>query len=84
MAQSVIVKKDEKITTVIKSLPDGFSDFQFIEAFIQQYPKEWKRVQKVYDEHEARTKPGKSHPMLEPKKYLINALKIHKKKMSNN
>ena len=80
MAQSVIVKKEEKISSVASSLPQDFTETQFIEAFIEKYPKEWERVQKVYRDHEIRTKPGKSHPMPEPKKYLINALKAWKKK----
>jgi hypothetical protein len=80
MAQSVIVKKEEKIGSVVSSLPVDFTEAQFIEAFIEKYPKEWERVQLVYREHELRTKPGKSHPMPEPRRYLINALKAWKKK----
>ncbi len=80
MAQSVIVKKEEKIASVISTLLPDFTEAQFIEAFIEKYPKEWDRVQKIYREHELRTKPGKSHPMPEPRKYLITALTIWKKK----
>ena len=78
MAQSVLVKKEEKISIIVASLPIDFSESQFLEAFIEKYPKDWERIQKVYKEHELRTKPGKSHPMPEPKKYLINALKALK------
>lgn len=80
MAQSVIVKKEEKIGKVVALLPADFTDKQFIEAFIETFPKEWERVQKVYKDHERRTKPGKSHPMPEPIKYLSNALKSWQKK----
>lgn len=76
----MIVKKEEKITKVVSLLPTEFTENQFLETFIQEFPKEWERVQKVYRDHERRTKPGKSHPMPEPKKYLINALKNWKKK----
>lgn len=82
MAQSVIVKKDEKIGIVIYSLPVGFTDDQFVDAFIENFPKEWDRVKKVYADHERRTKPGKCHPMPEPKTYLVNALRNWKKKNS--
>ena len=74
MAQSVIVKKEEKISAVVATLLPGFSESQFVDAFIEMCPKDWARIQKIYREHESRTKPGKSHPMPEPRKYLINAL----------
>jgi hypothetical protein len=83
MAQSVFVKKEEKIASVVSSLPADFSDSQFLDAFIEKYPKEWARVQNVYMDHELRTKPGKSHPMPEPNKYLISALKTWKKKIGS-
>ena len=80
MTQSVIVKKNKKIGQVVSSLTVGFTDDQFVDAFIEKFPKEWNRVKKVYSDHERRTKPGKSHPMPEPKKYLVNALTNWKKK----
>ncbi len=80
MAQSVIVKKEEKIPKVVSLLQAGFTDDQFVDAFIEEFPKEWERIQNVYRDHERRTKPGKSHPMPEPRKYLINALKNWKRK----
>ncbi len=80
MAQSVIVKKEEKIAEVVSSLPAGFSEAQFLDAFIEKFPKEWERIRKVYRDHELRTKPGKRHPMPEPRKYLINQLNNWKKK----
>lgn len=82
MAQSVIVKKDEKIAKVISLLPDRFTENDFIALFQTQYPKEWKRIESVYKQHERKTKPGKKHPMPEPRRYLINALKVWKKKQS--
>lgn len=72
----VIVKKEEKISAVVASLETGFTETQFVEAFIQMHPKEWEHVQKVYRDHERKTKPGKTHPMPEPRQYLINALKV--------
>lgn len=84
MAQSVIVKKEEKVAAVVASLPTGFSESEFIDAFIEMYPKEWERVQKVYKDHERRTKPDKTHPMPEPRQYLINALKVWRGKQKKS
>ena len=78
MSQRVLVKKEEKISIIVALLPVNFTESQFIDAFIEKYPKEWVRIQMVYKEHENRTKPNKSHPMPEPKKYLLNALKTWK------
>lgn len=82
MAQSLIVKKEEKIAETVSSLQNGFSEAQFVDAFIERFPKECERIQEVYRDHERRTKPGKNHPMPEPRKYLVNALKTWKKKNS--
>jgi len=84
MAQSVIVKKDEKIAEVASSLPPCFTDEQFISSFIETFPKDWARINKVYEDHERRTKSGKTHPMPHPKQYLINALKTWRNKNQNN
>ena len=83
MAQSVIVKKEEKISKVTSLLQAGFTEDQFVDAFIKEFPKDWENVQKAYRDHERRTKPGKSHPMPKPKKYLVNALNNWKKKNPN-
>jgi hypothetical protein len=84
MAQSVIVKKEEKVSAVVSSLPSGFSSNEFVDAFIEMYPKEWERVQKIYGDHERRTKLGKMHPMPEPRQYLINALNVLLEKQMRN
>jgi len=84
MAQSVIVKKEEKISAVVATLQPGSSESQFVDAFIEMNPKEWARIQEVYRVHESRTKPGKSHPMPEPRKYLINAFRAWRIKNQGN
>lgn len=73
---AVILKKDEKIQSVVEALPTGYTPDEFIERFIEEHPKDWVRIQKNYRDHERRTKPGKSHPMPEPRKYLLNALNV--------
>lgn len=76
----LIIKKEEKFTDIVKKLPQGYSDDEFIDAFKKAYPEDWSKINKRYEEHERLTKPGKSHPMPEPSKYLKNALKIFQKK----
>ena len=80
MAQSVFLKKDVKISSVVDILPTDYSESQFVDAFFENYPKDWDRIQKVYRDHQRRTKPGKKHPMPKPKQYLTNALKTWKAK----
>ncbi|HBA88534.1 MAG TPA: hypothetical protein DCZ75_11310 [Geobacter sp.] len=84
MAQSVIVKKEEKVAAVVASLPTGFSEAEFVDAFIKLYPNDWDRVQKAYRNHESRAKLGKTHPMPEPRPYLSNSLKIWRKKQERS
>jgi len=47
MAQSVILKKEEKMSAVVASLPPGFLESHFVDAFIEMYPKEWERIQNL-------------------------------------
>ncbi|NMA49625.1 MAG: hypothetical protein GX947_07650 [Tissierellia bacterium] len=70
------MKAHEKIPKVIEALDQGFTDDEFIEKFQEMFPKEWQNVNRRYNQHERLTKEGKSHPMPEPKKYLL--LKSHK------
>lgn len=72
---TVITKKDEKIQATAEALDQGFSQEQFIEKFKELFPKDWLRIEKNYQDHERKTKLGKSHPMPEPNQYLRNALK---------
>ncbi|GBF07782.1 hypothetical protein DAERI_170041 [Deinococcus aerius] len=73
---AVILKKNEKVGEVIASLPEGFTEDQFIEKFAAIYPKDWERIEKSYREHMAKAKPGKKQPMPKPEQYLKNALKV--------
>lgn len=77
---AVIVKKDEKIATVIKGVGGDADFYTFYEAFKTTYPKDWNRVCARYQQHECLTKPGKSHPMAPPLKYMENVFRqFHKK-----
>lgn len=75
---AVITKKDEKVALVVQSLPEGFNQDQFIEAFKAAYPKDWEKIVRAYNQHERKTKPGKTHPMPEPVQYLKNALNTYR------
>lgn len=73
---AVITKKNEKISAIASLLDNGYSEDEFVDKFKEQYPKDWDKIVKSYKEHERKTKPGKTHPMPEPKQYLKNALKV--------
>ena len=75
---AVITKKDGKIATVVHSLPDGVSTDDFIHAFQQQHPQDWSRILREFEAHERKTKPGNTHPMPEPRQYLVNALNVYR------
>lgn len=63
--------------------PD-ITEAEFIEIFKEDYPKDWDRINKVYEDEEKITKPGKSHPMPEPTKYLSNTYKLYKKNLGKS
>lgn len=69
---TVILKKDEKVASVVAELPDGFSQEDFAVKFKEMHPKDWGRIQKAYRDHERKTKPGKTHPMPSPEQFLKN------------
>lgn len=82
---AVIPKKEDKVLTVLSSLDDELNrsiDFEtFLSAFQRDYPKDWKRVCDRYEAHERLTKPGKSHPMAPPAKYMENTFRQICKKL---
>jgi len=84
MGQSVIVKKEEKVTKIFNTHGLNISEMEFVEIFKKEYPKDWDRINKVYTDEEKETKPGKSHPMPEPKIYLINTYKVYKNKLEKS
>jgi hypothetical protein len=76
---AVFTKKDEKICEVVNSLDDNYTQEEFISKFIEMYPKDWGKIEKSYQDHERKTKPGKSHPMPKPEQFLKNALNVWQK-----
>ena len=83
MAQSVIVKKDEKVNVIFSSLGANCTFEEFAVKFKEDYPKEWANIQKVYRDHEKRDTKGKGHPMPEPTQYLKNTFNTGIKKYKN-
>lgn len=68
----IIMKKEEKLPKVAAIMPVGFTDDDYIEEFKRVYSKYWDNIVKRYNQHERLAKPGKGHPMAEPRKYLLN------------
>lgn len=67
----MITKANEKFAYVIDLLGNEYTQDEFIGAFIDTYPKEWEKVVKRWNKHQMKNK-GKKHPMVEPRKYLMN------------
>ena len=80
MAQSVVVKKDEKVSSIFDLLGVDCTCDDFTKKFKEEYPKDWNRINKVYQDHERRDTKGKGHPMPEPNKYMENMYKVGKEK----
>ena len=78
----VVLKKAEKLEAVDAALPSGSSPEDYITKFRGLYPEDWDNIVRKYNEHERRTPAGKSHPMPEPKQYVLNMVKtfLNKKK----
>lgn len=74
---SVILKKEEKVKKVIDSLPENYTENDFLTAFIEMYPDDYAKCKKVWLKEERKTKPGQKHPMPQAEKYIINALHFY-------
>jgi hypothetical protein len=74
---SVILKIDEKIQVILGILPEGYSEEEFVDKFIETYPNDYKKANAVFLKEERKTKPGKTHPMQPPRKHIANALKSY-------
>ncbi len=79
---AVLLKKDEKIENTISKLPEKYSFNEFKDKFIELYEKDWRRIEKVYNDHVRKTKVGKKIPMPKPEQYLRNALNVWNKKQT--
>ena len=70
---ALVTKKEEKFQSVIDSLPESYTENEFVDKFKVMYDKDWKKVVRLYEEHERKSeKQKKGHPMPEPKKYILN------------
>ena len=81
MAQSVIPKKEEKVTTVFQAMHDKNSLDEFKTKFKEMHPRDWGRIVSRYNEHERRDTKQKGHPMPEPEQYLKNTFNVYKGKV---
>ena len=68
----LIKDKTDKVEKIFGSLKEDSSLEKFIETFRQNYPEDWDRLLKRYDQHRKLRKKGKNYPMPEPEKYLEN------------
>ena len=64
MAQSVIVKKEEKVNAVFEAMKNTEDMEEFKQLFKSMYPKDWERVKQRYNQHEQHNTTGKGHPMI--------------------
>lgn len=81
MAQSVVVKKAEKVNGIFEKLGADCSFEDFSKEFKEKYPGDWDRINKVYRQHEKRDTKGKGHPMPEPNQYMKNMYNVGKAKL---
>ena len=71
VSKSQLIKdKTDKIEKIFGDLKEDSSLEGFIGMFKQNYPEDWNRIVKRYDDHKKLRKKGKNYPMPEPKKYL--------------
>lgn len=69
----IIPDKDKKVVEVLLGLSKDASDDEFVIAFRQKYPEDWKRVEARYNEYENLAKKGNVPPMAKPYQYVLNA-----------
>ncbi len=82
MAQSVVVKKEEKVNKIFTELGANCTLEEFSCKFKEDYPNDWDRINKVYKQHENRDKKGKGHPMPDPNQYMKNIYNVGKTKFA--
>lgn len=84
MAQSIVVKKEQKVNHIFDLIGIDCSFIEFAIKFKEEYPKDRGRINKVYLEHEKRDMKGKGHPMPAPDKYLENMYKVGKERYNKS
>ncbi len=58
----VFLRKDEKLKAVIKTMPQEFSNDDFVAKFQEMYPEDWIKILNRYKAHERATRIGKPFP----------------------
>ena len=81
---SVIIKRDEKAETILCKMQDINNPEEFINLFKVEYPTDYQRIVKTYNDEERKDKKGKGHPMPHPDVYLRNTYNVAIKKHKNN
>jgi hypothetical protein len=74
----VFPKPDEKIIKTLQALEPNCSDESLVTKFKLLFLDDWKKILKHYEDHERLTPEGKSHPMPQPTKYLINKFRKYR------
>ncbi|MBN2225449.1 MAG: hypothetical protein JW765_12290 [Deltaproteobacteria bacterium] len=80
--KKIIDQIDEKIIAVLPGLKAEFSVGDFVAAFREKYPSDWKRLEERFtvEEKSAAFREWKKGPMPTPEKYLATAIKDFTKK----
>lgn len=73
---SVILKKEEKVSTIFDNMSDINDVQEFKQKFKDLYPDDWNKIICAYQKEERKDKKGKGHPMPKPEIYLSNMYKV--------
>lgn len=74
---SVILKVDEKVEYILSLLSKNYTEDGFLDKFIEIYPADYQKCWNRFKKEDAKSKPGKRHPMQHPDKHIKNALKSY-------
>lgn len=79
---ALVTKKDEKIELLVNKLGRDCDKDEFVLNFKMDYPKDWKKINDKYINHEYdnQNKKKSTHPMPIPEQYIKNMLNVWLKK----
>ena len=79
---ALVTKKDEKIEALVDKLGRDCNVDEFVSNFKVDYPKDWKKINDSYINHENdnQNKKSPTHPMPKPEQYIKNMLNVWLKK----
>ena len=80
---AVITKKEEKAEAIIGIMTNEEDVEEFKTLFKKNYPDDYSKMFKVFNEEERKDKKGKGHPMPHPDTYLSNMFKVALKKLNS-